>query len=162
MGLPIFIAVRTTSISDLKSFIGGYHEGWREAGHPGRGEIALIVPVYVADTERRAREEAEASTMHFFRTIAEALGKGGTRREEAAKLGRMSYDEILKELVVYGTPESVTAAPPRAARGSRLLDAVRLDERRRAHPPRAHARLDAALRRARDPAVALRRRPCRS
>jgi alkanesulfonate monooxygenase SsuD/methylene tetrahydromethanopterin reductase-like flavin-dependent oxidoreductase (luciferase family) len=108
MGLPIFIAVRTTSISDLKSFIGGYHEGWREAGHPGRGEVALIVPVYVADTERRAREEAEASTMHFFRTIAEALGKGGTRREEAAKLGRMTFDEILKELVVYGTPESVT------------------------------------------------------
>jgi len=109
MGLPIFIAVRTTSISDLKRFIGGYHEGWREAGHPGRGPVALIVPVYVADTERRAREEAEASTMHFFRVIAEALGKGGTRREEAAKLGRLSYDEILQELVVYGTPESVTA-----------------------------------------------------
>jgi alkanesulfonate monooxygenase SsuD/methylene tetrahydromethanopterin reductase-like flavin-dependent oxidoreductase (luciferase family) len=108
MGLPIFIAVRTTSISDLKSFIGGYHQGWREAGHPGRGEVALIVPVYVADSEHRAREEAEASTMHFFRTIAEALGKGGTRREEAAKLGRMSFEEILQELVVYGTPESVT------------------------------------------------------
>jgi alkanesulfonate monooxygenase SsuD/methylene tetrahydromethanopterin reductase-like flavin-dependent oxidoreductase (luciferase family) len=108
MGLPIFIAVRTTSISDLKRFIGGYHEGWREAGHPGRGEVALIVPVYVAATERRAREEAEASTMHFFRVIAEALGKGGTKREEAAKLGRMSYEEILQELVVYGTPESVT------------------------------------------------------
>src|SRR5215510_5717841 len=108
MGMPIFIAVRTTSISDLKRFIGGYHEGWREAGHPGRGEVALIVPVYVADTERRAHEEAEASTMHFFRTIALALSKGGTRREEAAKLGRMTFDEILQELVVYGTPESVT------------------------------------------------------
>ncbi len=107
MGLPIFIAVRTTSISDLKRFIGGYHEGWREAGHPGRGEVALIVPVYVADTGRRAREEPEASTMHFFRTIAEQLGKGGTRREEAARLGRMSYDEILEELVVYGTPDAV-------------------------------------------------------
>ena len=99
---------RTTSISDLKSFIGGYHDGWREAGHPGSGEVALIVPVYVADTERRAHEEAEASTMHFFRTIAEALGKGGTRREEAARLGRMSFKEILQDLVVYGTPESVT------------------------------------------------------
>ena len=108
MGLPIFIAVRTTSISDLKRFIGGYHEGWREAGHRGRGEVALIVPVYVADTARRAREEPEASTMHFFRTIAEALAKGGTGREEAARLGRMSYDAILGELAVYGTPEAVT------------------------------------------------------
>jgi alkanesulfonate monooxygenase SsuD/methylene tetrahydromethanopterin reductase-like flavin-dependent oxidoreductase (luciferase family) len=108
MGLPIFIAVRTTSISDLKRFIGGYHEGWREAGHQGRGEVALIVPVYVAETESRARGEPEASTMHFFRTIAEQLGKGGTRREEAARLGRMSYREILDELVVYGTPDAVT------------------------------------------------------
>jgi alkanesulfonate monooxygenase SsuD/methylene tetrahydromethanopterin reductase-like flavin-dependent oxidoreductase (luciferase family) len=108
MGLPIFIAVRTTSISDLKRFIGGYHEGWREAGHPGRGEVALIVPVYVAETESRARGEPETSTMHFFRTIAEQLGKGGTRREEAARLGRMSYREILDELVVYGTPDAVT------------------------------------------------------
>jgi len=108
MGRPIFIAVRTTSITELKGFIGGYHEGWRAAGHPGRGEVALIVPVYVADTSGRAREEPEASTMHFFRTIAEALAKGGTKREEAARLGRMSYDEILEELAVYGTPEAVT------------------------------------------------------
>jgi alkanesulfonate monooxygenase SsuD/methylene tetrahydromethanopterin reductase-like flavin-dependent oxidoreductase (luciferase family) len=108
MGMPIFIAVRTTSISDLKRFIGGYHEGWREAGHPGRGAVSLIVPVYLNEDRARAREEAEASTMHFFRSIAEALGRGGTRREEAARLGRMSYDEILAELVVYGSPDTVT------------------------------------------------------
>jgi alkanesulfonate monooxygenase SsuD/methylene tetrahydromethanopterin reductase-like flavin-dependent oxidoreductase (luciferase family) len=52
MGMPIFIAVRTTAIRDLKRFIGDYHQAWREAGHPGRGEVALIVPVYVADTAR--------------------------------------------------------------------------------------------------------------
>src|SRR2546425_7312709 len=43
-------------------------------------------------------------------------------------------------------------APARAARGARLLDAGRLDERRRSDPARARARLDAALRRARGPA----------
>ena len=107
MGLPIFLAVRTTPISDLKRFIGGYHEGWREAGHPGRGEVALIVPVYVADSERRACDEAETSTLHFFRSIGEALAKSGTRREDGARLARMSYEEILRELVVYGTAESV-------------------------------------------------------
>lgn len=108
MGLPVFIAVRTTPVSDLKRFIGGYHDGWRDAGHPGHGEVALIVPVYVADTARRARDEPEVSTMHFFRTIAEALAKGGTdRQEDAARLARMSYAEILEELAVYGTPESV-------------------------------------------------------
>jgi alkanesulfonate monooxygenase SsuD/methylene tetrahydromethanopterin reductase-like flavin-dependent oxidoreductase (luciferase family) len=108
MGLPIFIAIRTTFISDLKRFIVGYHEGWREAGHPGQGEVALIAPIYLADDARQAREEPEASTMHFFRTIAEALAKGGTNREgRGARLGEMSYDEILDELVIYGTPEEV-------------------------------------------------------
>ena len=79
-----------------------------EAGHPGRGSVGLIVPVYVADSACQAREEPEASTMFFFRSIAEALARGGTNREEAARLGRLSYDEILDELAVYGTPEAVT------------------------------------------------------
>jgi alkanesulfonate monooxygenase SsuD/methylene tetrahydromethanopterin reductase-like flavin-dependent oxidoreductase (luciferase family) len=108
MGLPIFLAVRSTSVSDLKRSIGSYHAGWREAGHPGRGQVTLIVPVYVADTETRARAEAKASTMHFFRTIADQLARGGTEREaEAARLGRLTYDEIQNELVVYGTAEAV-------------------------------------------------------
>ena len=46
--------------------------------------------------------------MFFYRSIAEALARGGTNREEAARLGRLSYDEILGELAVYGTPEAVT------------------------------------------------------
>src|SRR2546428_4822890 len=98
MGLPIFIAVRTTSISDLKRFIGGYHEGWREAGHPRRGDVALIVPDHDADTGPPAREEPQASTMHFFRTIAEQLRKGGTRREVAPPHGPVSSDKTLEEL----------------------------------------------------------------
>ncbi len=105
-GQPIFVAVRTTTISDVTRFIPGYHEGWREAGHPGRGDVSVIVPVYVAATDARARDEARASTVHFFRSIAEALAKG-PRKEEAAKLGSMSYDEILGELTIYGSPESV-------------------------------------------------------
>jgi alkanesulfonate monooxygenase SsuD/methylene tetrahydromethanopterin reductase-like flavin-dependent oxidoreductase (luciferase family) len=65
--------------------------------------------VYVAETARRAREEPEASTMHFFRMVGEALARGGTQREDTGKqLRQQSYDEILEELVVYGTPEAVT------------------------------------------------------
>ena len=109
LGYPVFLAVRTSSVTDLKRLIVGYHEGWREAGHPGRGEVALAVPVYVAETARRAREEPEASTMHFFRSQAESLAQGGTGREAmAARLARITYDEILSDLAVYGTPEAVT------------------------------------------------------
>lgn len=64
LGYPVFMAVRTNSISDLRRLLGGYHEAWRAAGHRGRGDVALLVPVYVAETARQAREEPEASTMH--------------------------------------------------------------------------------------------------
>src|SRR5437867_2679873 len=63
MGLPIFVAPRTISISDLKRFMGGYHDGWSTAGHAGRGDVGLNMPLYVAETARAAREEPEASTM---------------------------------------------------------------------------------------------------
>jgi alkanesulfonate monooxygenase SsuD/methylene tetrahydromethanopterin reductase-like flavin-dependent oxidoreductase (luciferase family) len=107
LGLPIFLAVRTSSIGELKRFIGGYHTGWREAGHPGRGEVGVIVPVYVADTERRARDATEASAMHFYRSVGEAL-LAGPRRAVGERLRRMSFDEVLKDFTVCGTPESVT------------------------------------------------------
>jgi len=107
LGLPIFLAVRTSSISELERFVGGYHAGWREAGHRGRGEVGVIVPVYVADTERRAREDTEASAMHFYRSVGEAI-LAGPRRAVGERLRRMSFDEVLKDFTVFGTPESVT------------------------------------------------------
>lgn len=109
LGHRLFVAVRTNSISDLKRFIGGYREAWREAGHPGQGEVALLVPVYVAAAARQARDEPEASTMHWFRSIAEALKRSTTpqARAQAERLAAVSYDEILGEQVVYGTPEAV-------------------------------------------------------
>jgi alkanesulfonate monooxygenase SsuD/methylene tetrahydromethanopterin reductase-like flavin-dependent oxidoreductase (luciferase family) len=109
LGHRLFVAVRTNSISDLKRFVGGYRDAWREAGHPGQGEVALLVPVYVAESARQAREEPEASTMHWFRAIAEALSRSSTQhgRTQAERLAAVSYDEILGEQVVYGTPDAV-------------------------------------------------------
>jgi alkanesulfonate monooxygenase SsuD/methylene tetrahydromethanopterin reductase-like flavin-dependent oxidoreductase (luciferase family) len=107
LGYPLFMAVRTSSISDLRRSLGGYHEAWRAAGHPGRGDVALLVPVYVAETARQAREEPEHSTMHWFRSIAEALRSSPARRADAERLAALSYDEILTEQAVYGTPEAV-------------------------------------------------------
>jgi len=105
-GLPIFLAVRTSSISELKRYVGAYNAAWHEAGHAGRGEVGVILPVYVADTERRAREETEASAMHFYRSVGEALLRG-PRLVVGERLRRMSFDEVLKDFAVYGTHERV-------------------------------------------------------
>lgn len=107
MGLPLFVAPRTISILDLKRFVGGYHEGWAAAGHHGRGDIALSMPVYVAETDRQAQDEARASTMHFFRAISVALRTSETRQVTAERLGEISYEDVLREQVLYGSPEAV-------------------------------------------------------
>src|SRR5262245_11535049 len=108
MGLPLFVAPRTISISELERLIGGYYEGWTASGHAGRGDIGLSMPVYVAETDRQAREEAESSTMHFFRAISAALKDSDTRRQAiAARLREISYEDVLREQVIYGAPEAV-------------------------------------------------------
>jgi alkanesulfonate monooxygenase SsuD/methylene tetrahydromethanopterin reductase-like flavin-dependent oxidoreductase (luciferase family) len=114
MGFRLFVAPRTVAVSNLKRFLAGYHEGRAEAGLAGPGDISVSMPVYVADTDRQARDEAEDSTMHFFRSIGRALAKGDAaawtneaREGRAQTLGKLTYEEILVEHAVVGSPEAV-------------------------------------------------------
>jgi len=116
LGFPIFVAVRLGVLSELAPLIAEYHAAWRKAGHPGRGEIYLRVPVYVADTSERAFEEPRASIMQFYQDmaaiVAQSANMAGTRAIEnraarAEHLGSVSYEEALREKVIVGTPEQV-------------------------------------------------------
>lgn len=114
LGFGLFVAPRTVAVSNLERFIAGYHEGRASAGLAGPGDVSVSMPVYVADTDRQAREESEDSTMHFFRSIGRALAKtdaaawtNEAREGRAATLGKLTYDEILVEHAVVGSPESV-------------------------------------------------------
>jgi alkanesulfonate monooxygenase SsuD/methylene tetrahydromethanopterin reductase-like flavin-dependent oxidoreductase (luciferase family) len=115
MGFSLFVAPRTVAVSDLKRFIVGYHAGRAEAGHAGPGDISVSMPVYVAETDRQAREEAEASTLHFFRSIGRALAQADAaawtneaREGRAQRLGTLTYEDILREHAIFGSPEAVT------------------------------------------------------
>src|SRR6266481_3657399 len=78
MGHPIFVAARTGNLSELAPLVKTYREAWKEAGHPGKGEVFLRVPVYVAETEEAAREEPRESIMHLLRYIGERLAASAT------------------------------------------------------------------------------------
>src|SRR6202163_2259952 len=77
-GHAIFAAVRLGTLSELAPNIAAYRAAYAEAGHPGKGEVFLRVPVYVADTETRAREEPQASIMQFYRQLGEQLEASAT------------------------------------------------------------------------------------
>ena len=116
-GLPIFINARYGSFSEFVPEIRRYREAYAAAGHPGRGQVYLRVPTYVAETEAQARAEAEESLMHFYREQAgrlrDSLTRAGTRAiegraERLKRIENLTYEEALTGQVLIGTPDIVT------------------------------------------------------
>ena len=116
MGYPIFVGLRGMDLPDLTHHIGIYREAWQEAGHPGDGDVILRIPVYVSESEEQARSEPEESTMRSYRRMAETFASSvsgaGTavseeRAERARRLANVTYDELLRDRIAYGTPEAV-------------------------------------------------------
>jgi alkanesulfonate monooxygenase SsuD/methylene tetrahydromethanopterin reductase-like flavin-dependent oxidoreductase (luciferase family) len=116
LGHAIFVAVRLGNFSELAPLVREYREAYAAAGHPGRGEAYLRVPVYIAETAERAHDEPEASIMRLLRTIGaqvqQSAGKAGTRdierrAERGERMQTISYDEVLRDKVIVGTPEMV-------------------------------------------------------
>jgi alkanesulfonate monooxygenase SsuD/methylene tetrahydromethanopterin reductase-like flavin-dependent oxidoreductase (luciferase family) len=110
------VAGRIGPLSGLIPNILAYREAYRAAGHPGRGGVYLRVPVYVAETEARARDEPEASIMGFYRALGARIeasaDQAGVRAvERRAEHGRglqsISYEDALRDKLVVGTPGRV-------------------------------------------------------
>jgi alkanesulfonate monooxygenase SsuD/methylene tetrahydromethanopterin reductase-like flavin-dependent oxidoreductase (luciferase family) len=111
-GLPLFVGLRDHGIPELRTHLKTYRTAWREAGHPGDGDVCLRLPVYAASTEKAAREEPYENITYFFRRHAEllrsGLGRGDTgpadRREtKVQQVESMTYEEILETRVAFGT-----------------------------------------------------------
>ncbi|WP_089721826.1 LLM class flavin-dependent oxidoreductase [Candidatus Entotheonella palauensis] len=109
LGHSVFLN-SNTPVPTLQERLALYHRAWKEAGHSGIPEIGLRIPAYVAETADRARSEPEASTMHAIQYGAQTLSSSAATPEAAARmmqLASVSYDEVLKRRVMYGTPEAV-------------------------------------------------------
>ena len=116
LGYPIFCAVRLGTLSELAPNLQAYREAYAAAGHPGRGQVFLRVPVYVAETEARARAEPQDSIMHFYRylgaQLTDSASRAGARAieqraERGQRLQTIDYDEVLREKIIVGTPRMV-------------------------------------------------------
>ena len=118
LGLPIFVAVRQGPFGQLAERIKSYRQAYAAAGHPGRGQVFLRVPAFLAETRQRARAEAEESIMSFFRYQAE-LGRDSARRaggelavqrlRQVERLEALTYDEALATQLLVDDPDGFTA-----------------------------------------------------
>ena len=108
-GLPIFVGLRGFDVPAVTHHLGIYREAWREAGHPTNADALLRIPVYVAETADQALSEPEASTMSSYRLMAETLDH--RRRSglgmRGQRLSAISYKELLRDRLAYGTPDMV-------------------------------------------------------
>lgn len=112
MGLPIFVGLRGMAVPELAGHVRAYRDAWREAGHPGAGNVCLRIPVYAAPTEQAAVEEPRETIAYYFKRQAELtrvpIGRAGTGpadrlQSQAQRLDSLSYDDILTTKVAFGS-----------------------------------------------------------
>lgn len=116
-GYAIFAAVRLGTLAELGPNIAAYREAYTAAGHPGEGEVFLRVPIYVSDSFEHARSDTEASMMRFYQQLGAQLeasaAEAGARAIEqrdvrGRRLQEITFDEVLRDKVIVGTPDQVT------------------------------------------------------
>jgi alkanesulfonate monooxygenase SsuD/methylene tetrahydromethanopterin reductase-like flavin-dependent oxidoreductase (luciferase family) len=112
LGLPIFVGLRGMSVPELEGHLKVYREAWREAGHPGNGDVCLRIPLYAAPTARAALDEPRETITYYFQRQANLtrapMGRPGTgpaerRAAQAERLQSLTYDQILETKVAFGT-----------------------------------------------------------
>jgi len=97
LGYPLFSAVRASPLSDLAANARAYRKAYRAAGHAGRGEVYLQVPIHVAETGEAALAAAKDGLMRF-----------ATYRADLVR-GPLTYETALREKGIVGTPDTVVA-----------------------------------------------------
>jgi len=114
--MPIFVATRQGDLDELVPNLRVYREAWAAAGHPGNGKVYLRVPVYIAETERQAREEPHESVMFFYKYLGERIEASAAmegaraienRAERGQRLQTIDYEDVLKSKIIVGTPAMV-------------------------------------------------------
>jgi len=110
LGYPLFVAVRSGSLSGLAPDLQAYRAAYAAAGHPGKGEVYLRLSLHLAETDARALEEAEPSIMEGYKALITRLegSPNARRRAELETVRTITYEEVLRDKVVVGSAERVT------------------------------------------------------
>ncbi len=116
MGFALVTGVRGFDLPEVAENLAQYRDAWQHAGHPGEGDVYLRIPIYVAASDADGIEEPKESTMRSYRRMAENFARSasgpGTAASEARvargiRLSQVTYEELLRDRLAYGSPETV-------------------------------------------------------
>ena len=117
------------SIEEVAEKIVIYRKAWKEAGHPGRGHISLMLHTFVGDSLDTVRESVREPLTNYLRTSAGLIKKYSSsfptfkqsgKSVEEANFGDLPEDELdallehafnryFETSGLFGTPESCVA-----------------------------------------------------
>lgn len=111
-GWRIFSSSVIVPLPRLQQDIMTYHILRSEHGALRGDEVAIMAPVYVARSVARAREQAETSIMHYFKTLRDMYNARQVRtlanlprlQELQERLQQMTYAQVVKDIAVFGDP----------------------------------------------------------
>ena len=110
LGHPIFVAGIARGIDVLEERLKEYRRAREEAGHSGPDDVYLRLATYVAETKEQAYAEPMDSALHSQREVSQLMLKHAVSEEEyraGQAMASGSYDDIVRDRVVFGTPEYV-------------------------------------------------------
>ena len=114
LGIPIFVGIGRSTVSELGEAISEYRQAWKGAGHSGEGDVMLRIGAYVAEDPERALSEPRESTLFFYNTMggAPAQAPQSAVDEQSPSVSRApvdtGYEALLRERLAYGDPDVVT------------------------------------------------------
>lgn len=116
-GYRLFVRMGSSPVAEVAEHLEAYRKAWKDAGHSGHGDAILSLPVYVAETEDRALEEPRIGTVNYYHGLAARFQRSASvagaapseeRAARAEGLAHADYEEMLRDRLVFGTPETVT------------------------------------------------------
>ena len=119
MGLNLFLPIHTRTRDQLREYSAAYWKGLEKARHSAADhELGLLVPMYVGETTRKAREEAESGIMSYYEVIRNTrqsyiqwlVGRGAplpSRLRKNAASDGLTFERVCEEFAVVGTPDAV-------------------------------------------------------
>jgi alkanesulfonate monooxygenase SsuD/methylene tetrahydromethanopterin reductase-like flavin-dependent oxidoreductase (luciferase family) len=90
----------------LEQLLGAYRKAWRDAGHPGNGEVMLAFHMFVDDDGERARRIAKPNLDGYFKSLLSAASEWTTGTTSTDYKG---YDKKYEQLKAQ-TMESMIAS----------------------------------------------------
>jgi alkanesulfonate monooxygenase SsuD/methylene tetrahydromethanopterin reductase-like flavin-dependent oxidoreductase (luciferase family) len=111
-------ALMAIPIGPIKPLLDLYRQAWRDAGHPGDGEVMVAFHMFCHEDAKLAREIARPPVEEYFRALNEAVGDW----ERGSSKDYRDYDKSMRRLRSFtldgqiasggawvGTPDEVKA-----------------------------------------------------